>query len=80
METAIRSKFASKEILEKRKQMIKKEKLHIKDELSKYEFENLYNMYGSGFSKKNFAWSFLDIDEVKYNNFQKEKITSTTIL
>ena len=45
MEATIKSKFVSEEILEKRKQMIKKEKLQIQEGLFKEKFENLYNKY-----------------------------------
>ncbi len=80
MEATIKSKFVSEEILEKRKQMIKKEKLHIQEGLFKEKFENLYNKYGLGFSEKDFAWAFLDIDETNYYNLEKMKNIRTIIL
>lgn len=80
MEATIISKFVSEEILEKRKQMIKNEKLHIQDRLSQEKFKNLYNKYGLRFSEKDFAWSFLDIDEINYYNLEKRKNIMTTIL
>ena len=80
MGLTIRSKFMSEEILKKRRQIIEKEKLHIQDELSKEEFENLYSKYGSGFDEKDFAWAFFDIDEAKFYNLEKRKIKKASIL
>lgn len=80
MEVTIKSKFMSKEILEKRKQMIENENLHIKDKLSKEAFKTLYKKYGSGFIERDFAGFFLDIDEVRYYNLDTEKSAETIIL
>lgn len=80
MEITLKSKFMSEEILEKRKYMIEKEKLHIQEELSKDDVKNLYNKYGKGFDEKDFAWAFLDIDELRYSNIEKGKTVKTPVL
>lgn len=80
MEVTIKSKFASEEILEKRRQMINNEKLHIKDEISKKTFKNLYKKYGQGFDEIDFAWGFLDIDQLRYSNIESGKTEKTPIL
>lgn len=80
MELTIKSKFASEEILEKRRQMIKNEKLHIKDEISMETLKNLYREYGQGFDEIDFAWAFLDIDQLRYTNIKSGKTEKTAIL
>ncbi|MCI8309756.1 MAG: hypothetical protein HFJ45_06180 [Clostridia bacterium] len=79
MQLSLRSKYRSKEILARRQKMIEKEKLHIKDKISYERLKELYNKYGEGLEEKEFAYAFLDLDEVKYNNVSN-KNSQTTIL
>lgn len=80
MNLFIQNKFRTSEILGKRIEMIKKEKLHIKDGISYERFLELYEKYGQGLEEKDFAYAFLDIDDLKYENLSKGKSSQTTIL
>lgn len=55
---SLKSKYKSNEILQRRTEMINKEKLHIKDGISYERFLNLYNKYGEGFDEKNLHMLF----------------------
>lgn len=80
MKLSLKSKFKSAEIVDKRRQMIENEHLHIKQTIPKSKFKSLYQKYGSSLSEKDFAWAFLDMDEIKYTNLENEKTTESTIL
>lgn len=80
MELSIKSKFMSEEILEKRRQMIENENLHIKEKITMEAFKELYSKYGAGMNEKDFAWAFLDIDELRYYNIEKGRVQEPLIL
>lgn len=80
MELSLQSKLRTSEILNKRSEMIKKEKLHINDGINYERFQELYNKYGNGLEEKAFAYAFLDIDDLKYANLVKGQSSQTAIL
>lgn len=80
MKLSLRSKWMSEEILAQRKQMIKSEKLHIKDKITIQEFKNLYKKYGLALEEKDFAWAFLDVNEINHEKLAKGKVLECTIL
>lgn len=80
MRLFLQSKFRTPEISTKRTEMIKKEKLHIKDGISYERFQELYNKYGEGLEEKDFAYAFLDIDDLKHATLVNGKSSQTTIL
>ena len=80
MELSLQSKYKSKEILARRREMIEKEKLHIKEGISYERFKQLYSKYGEGLEEKEFAYAFLDIDEIKYSNISTGQNSQTAIL
>jgi len=80
MELSIRSKFMSEEVLEKRRRMIETEKLHINDKITEEVFQRLYSKYGKGLDEKDFAYSFLDINDINYSRLKRGKNSETVIL
>lgn len=76
MEISLQNKYKTREILAKRREIIEKEKLHIKELIDAEEFLRLYNKYGNGFEQKEFAYAFFDIDNAKYDPFMKGKKVS----
>ena len=80
MELSVRSKFVSEEVLEKRRQMIENEKLHINDKITKEVFQRLYNKYGGNLIEKDFACFFLDISDVSYGRLKRGKSLEIVIL
>lgn len=80
MELSVRSKFMSEEVLEKRRQMIENEKLHINDKITKEVFQRLYSKYGGNLIEKDFACFFLDINEASYDKLKKGKTLEAVIL
>lgn len=80
MELSLQSKYKSKQILAKRNEMIEAEKLHIKDKIDLEQFKKLYIKYGNELEEKEFAYAFLDIDDIKYTSLAKGKNSETIIL
>lgn len=76
MELSLQSKYKRREILAKRREIIEKEKLHIKDLIDPEEFSRLYSIYGSEFEQKEFAYAFLDIDNARYDTLIRGKKVS----
>ena len=76
MELSLQSKYKRREILAKRREIIEKEKLHIKDLIDAEEFSRLYSIYGSEFEQKEFAYAFLDIDNARYDTLIRGKKVS----
>ena len=44
------------------------------------DFRKLYNKYGEGLEEKDFAYAFLDIDDLKHATLVNGKSSQTTIL
>ena len=80
MELSLQSKYKSKQILARRNEMIEAEKLHIKDKIGLEQFKKLYIKYGNELEEKEFAYAFLDIDDIKYTILARGKNSETTIL
>lgn len=80
MEVSVQSKFKSDKILAKRREMLEKEKLHIKEKISYDTFLDLYNKYGEGLDDVEFAYAFLDVDDVAFKNLRSGKNAEMIIL
>lgn len=64
----------------RRNNLIRTEKLHIEDDITKSQFLELYKKYGNGFSDQEFAKYFLDIPTMKAYYLLCGKIKTTPIL
>lgn len=80
MELSLQSKISYKKIYNKRRFMLKKEHLHIEDELDYIRFQKLYEEYGEGLTQKEFAKYFLDVDYASYYRLQAGIRDTSTIL
>lgn len=80
MELSVQSKLKSEEILARRKEMLKKERLHIKEKIDYETFMHLYSQYGGDLEKKDFAYAFFDVDDVAYKNLESGKNNEMIIL
>ena len=67
-------------LLEIRKNMIKSEGLHIKDEITYEQFQELYEKYAGKLSEEMFAEEILDISRVGFKNLKKGKSPNSIIL
>lgn len=80
MKLSLQSKTNLKSVYNLRENVIVKEKLHIKDRIDYNRFQELYKKYGNGFTEKEFAKYFLDIDNLKHYGIQSGKYKETPIL
>ena len=80
MELSVQSKLNRYNVANKRKELITKERLHIGDKITYEAFLELYKKYGEGYSEKDFAKFFLDIESIKYYYLMSGKIKETEIL
>lgn len=80
MKLSAKSRLMSEDILQRRKQMIETEGLQINGKITKEIFKDLYSKYGSGLDERDFAWAFLDIDELRYYNIEKGKTLEPLVL
>ncbi len=80
MKLSLQSKITYQSTHNKRRFMIRKENLHIEDEIEYSRFQKLYEEYGNGLTQKEFAKYFLDIDYASYYRLQAGIRGTSTIL
>lgn len=80
MKLSVQSKFKSEKILARRREMLIKERLHIKDKISYDTFLSLYKKYGEGLEDIDFAYAFLDIEDLAFRNLRRGRTSESIIL
>ena len=80
MKLSLQRKVSLKTTFYQREKMIKQENLHISDEISLEQFQNLYRKYGNDIGQKEFARCFLDMSYDSCYKLLKGKIKGISIL
>ncbi len=77
---SLQNKLETEDIINKRQEMILAENLHVDDEITYSQYQELYKKYGSNMEEKEFARIFLDIGDIRFQTIKHGIYKKVTIL